>query len=314
VQRLLALPSLGVVPGFVIDAVRTENRPVLELTDSVHEERSDLVPVEEEEGPGELIREQRDLITLDCPTAVASESYRTIRTALMLSSADHPPKVILVTSAKKGEGKTTLATNLAVAMAQAGNRVLLLDADFRRPTQHKIFELDKSIGLSSMLAGEADLQQAIHETPINGLHVLPCGPIPANPSEILNSQMFADLLEQLAERYDHVLLDSPPVVPVTDSRILAASCGATLLALRAEKTTRRTATHAKDVLRGVGARILGVVVNDVPRRRGIYGYYYSDSELYQYGYGRRRSAAGGGNGSGESGAVPPVVVSSSGKQ
>jgi capsular exopolysaccharide synthesis family protein len=128
------------------------------------------------------------------------------------------------------------------------------------------------------------LQEAVQQTQVDGLHVLPCGPIPANPSEILNSQTFADLLDELAGRYDHVLLDSPPVMPVTDARILAASCDATVLALRAEKSTRKGAIYARDVLRSVGSRLLGVVVNDVPRRKGVYGYYYTDAEVYNYGY------------------------------
>src|SRR5439155_25569875 len=136
----------------------------------------------------------------------------------------------------------------------------------------------------------------IQDTPIAGLSVLPCGPIPANPSEILNSQTFADVLEELSGRYDHVLLDSPPVMPVTDARILAASCDATMLALRAEKSTRKGAIYARDVLHSVGSRILGVVVNDVPRRKGVYGYYYTDAEVYSYGYGR---AATGNNGAGK---------------
>ena len=248
------------------------------------------------------------------PMSDVAEAYRTIRTAVYFGVPAGVPRTLLITSPSPGDGKTTLVSNLAVAMAQAGNRVLLLDADFRRPTQHKIFELDKSVGLSSVLAGEVELKDAIKETAVNGLHILPCGPIPANPSEILNSQMFADLLETLAERYDHVLLDSPPVVPVTDARILAASCGATLLGLRAEKTTRKTALYARDVLRGVGARILGVVVNDVPRRRGLYGYYYNDSEIYQYGYGRRSGAAssagssGNGSGKGVSSTASPATA------
>src|SRR5205823_3503020 len=153
----------------------------------------------------------------------------------------------------------------------------------RKPMQHRIFDIQSKIGLSTVLAGESTLEQAIHHTPIPGLDVLPCGPIPANPSEILNSQTFADLLDELSRQYDHVLLDSPPVMPVTDARILAASCDATVLALRAEKTTRRGGTYARDVLRAVGSRILGVVVNDVPRRKGVYGYYYSDAYAYTYG-------------------------------
>jgi polysaccharide biosynthesis transport protein len=228
------------------------------------------------------------------PMSDVAESYRTVRTAVYFGQSNGVAKTLLITSPAPGDGKSTLASNLAIAMAQAGNRILLLDADFRKPTQHKIFELHKRTGLSSVLAGEAPLEDVIQPTAIGGLDVLPCGPIPANPSEILNSQTFADVLEQLKKRYDHVLLDSPPVMPVTDARILAASCDATVLSLRAEKTTRKGALYARDTLHSVGSQILGVVVNDVPRRKSIYGYYYSDTELYMYGYGRRRSASAAG--------------------
>src|SRR5262249_30432476 len=151
------------------------------------------------------------------PMSDVAEAYRTVRTAVYFGQSSGVAKTLLVTSPSPGDGKTTLASNLAIAMAQAGNRILLLDADFRKPTQHKIFELDKRMGLSSVLAGQAKLADAIQHTSVPGLDVLPCGPIPANPSEILNSQTFADLLEQLTGRYDHVLLDSPPVMPVTDA-------------------------------------------------------------------------------------------------
>jgi capsular exopolysaccharide synthesis family protein len=246
------------------------------------------------------------------PMSDVAEAYRTVRTAVYFGQMGGVARTILVTSPAPGDGKTTLAANLAIAMAQAGNRILLLDADFRKPTQHKIFDIAKRSGLSSVLAGEAKLEDVIHSTHVQGLDVLPCGPIPANPSEILNSQTFADLLEELSQKYDHVLLDSPPVMPVTDARILAASCDATVLALRAEKTTRKGAVYARDMLHSVGSQILGIVVNDVPRRKGIYGYYYSDAELYQYGYGVRRGgakpapaleAAGGGGGSASSSAA-----------
>jgi capsular exopolysaccharide synthesis family protein len=227
------------------------------------------------------------------PMSDVAESYRTVRTAIYFGNPHGVAKTLLITSPAPGDGKTTLASNLAIAMAQAGNRILLLDADFRKPMQHKIFEVQKRTGLSSVLAGEVTLEEAIQETPVQGLHVLPCGPIPANPSEILNSQTFADVLDELTGRYDHVLLDSPPVMPVTDARILAASCDATVLALRAEKSTRKGAIYARDVLRSVGSRILGVVVNDVPRRKGVYGYYYSDAEMYSYGYTSKSIGANG---------------------
>jgi succinoglycan biosynthesis transport protein ExoP len=227
------------------------------------------------------------------PMSDVAEAYRTIRTGVYFGTPGGAAKTILVTSPAPGDGKTTLASNLAVAMAQAGNRIILVDADFRKPMQHKIFQLTKGIGISSVLAGNLTLEEAIQETVVPNLSVLPCGPIPANPSEILNSQSFADVLDHLVEAYDHVIIDSPPVLPVTDARILAAGADATILAVRAEKSTRKASVYARDTLAAVGARLLGVVVNDVPRRKGIYGYYYSDSYLYQYGYGnsKARSAA-----------------------
>lgn len=228
--------------------------------------------------------QQRGLAVHLDPMSDVAEAYRTIRTAVYFGFPEGTAKTILCTSPAPGDGKSTLASNLAAAMAQAGNKILLLDADFRKPAQHKIFELKTKVGLSSVLAGESELDDAILETPVAGLHLLPCGPIPANPSEILNSQTFADLLEDLSTRYDHILLDSPPVMPVTDSRILAASCDATILNLRAEKSTRKGGVYARDTLRSVGSRLLGVVVNDVPRRKGVYGYYYSETESYSYGY------------------------------
>src|SRR4051812_18301945 len=221
------------------------------------------------------------------PMGDVAESYRTVRTSLYFGTPAGTAKTVLITSPAPSEGKSTLASNLAIAMAQAGNRIVLLDADFRKPTQHKIFNIQRNVGLSNVLAGQQPLEEALFETEVPGLDVLPCGPIPANPSEILNSQTFADVLAELVERYDHVLLDSPPVMPVTDARILAANCDATVLAVRAEKTARRAAIYTRDVLRSVGARLLGVVVNDVPRRKSVYGYYYSDAHVYAYGYGKR---------------------------
>jgi len=235
---------------------------------------------------------ERGQILFRDPMSDVAEAYRTIRTAVYFGQPNGVAKTLLITSPAPGDGKSTLASNLAIAMAQAGNRILLMDCDFRKPTQHRIFELGKKTGLSNVLAGEMNLPDVIIETPVAGLSVLPCGPIPANPSEILNSQTFADLLDTLCEKYDHVLIDSPPVMPVTDARILAASCDATVLALRAEKSTRKGAIYARDVLQSVGARLIGVVVNDVPRRRGVYGYYYTDAEVYSYGYGAKKNVNG----------------------
>ena len=211
-----------------------------------------------------------------------AEAYRTIRTAVFFGAPKDEAKTILVTSPMPADGKTTLVSNMAIAMAQAGQRVLILDADFRKPMQHRIFEINhENRGLSSVLAGAARLEDAIHQTEVKGLDLLACGPEVPNPAEILNSDAFAKLLELLSNKYDRIVIDSPPVMPVTDAQILAAICNITLLVLRAEKSTRKISQQARDGLLSVGAHILGAIVNDVPKK-GRYGYYGG----YGYYYGR----------------------------
>jgi capsular exopolysaccharide synthesis family protein len=171
-------------------------------------------------------------------------------------------------------------------MAQAGQKTLILDGDFRKPMQHRIFGLnDKDVGLSSVLAGARSLDEVIRPTGIKGLGLLSCGLSLSNPSEALNSQRFADALEILSDRYDRIIVDAPPVMPVTDAQILAALCDVTLLVLRAERSTRKTSQQARDGLLSVGAHILGALVNDVPKK-GTYGYYSSYG--YKYGNGGDR--------------------------
>lgn len=227
------------------------------------------------------------LVALDTRSN-AAEAYRTVRTAVYFGVPDGQGKTLLVTSPTAGDGKSTLASNLAIAMAQAGQRTLIIDADFRKPVQHSIFELEQEYGLSSVLAGQGSLEKGIRSTSVPGLDVLPCGPIPPNPSEMLNSKNFAEILDSLAQRYDHVIIDSPPVMPVTDARILGAMCSITVLVLRAEKTTRKMAEAAREGLRSTGARILGAVVNDLPIGHGRYGYYSYGYYGYGYGYGRSK--------------------------
>jgi capsular exopolysaccharide synthesis family protein len=204
------------------------------------------------------------------PMSDVAEAYRAVRSAVMLSGR---ARTILVTSAVRAEGKSTTASNLSIALAEAGHRVLLMDADLREPTQHRIFAVGDSAGLGGVVAGRTPLERAIVSTSIKGLELLPCGAIPFNPSETINNQAFADLLSHLASRYEYVVLDSPPVMPVTDARILGAMCDVTLLVLRAEQTARRAASDARDGLMGFGANILGVIVNDGARRQQRYGYY-----------------------------------------
>jgi len=220
------------------------------------------------------------------PRSNIAESYRTLRTAIYFGLPNAQAKTILVTSPSPGDGKTTVASNLAIAMARADQSVLLLDADFRKPMMHKIFSLEAEVGLSSVLTQQETLENAIVQSDIDRLAVLPCGPVPLNPTEMLNSEGFKRILEEVSQRYDKIVIDSPPVMPVADGRILGALSDITLLVLRAERSTRRHSLGARNELLGVGARILGVVVNRVPHARGGYGRYgYGRYGYGRYGYG-----------------------------
>jgi succinoglycan biosynthesis transport protein ExoP len=204
------------------------------------------------------------------PFGIAAESYRTLATAVQFGL---PPrtKTILITSAVSGDGKSTLVSNLGLSLAQAGKRVLIVDADFRAPMQHRLFDLKDRIGLSTVLAGGERVERAIQRTETEGLDVLGCGPLPANPSEVLNDPAFAEYLNELADKYDLVLIDSPPVTAVADARILAVSADVSMLVVRPEKSTRKQIAAARDGLRSVGARLFGVAVNAVHRRSGFAG-------------------------------------------
>lgn len=208
-----------------------------------------------------------------------SEAYRTLRTAIFFGMPEKKVKTILFTSPQPGDGKSTSVSNLAIAMAQAGQRTLLIDCDLRKPVQHKTYSASNDVGISNVVARGVPVDEAIQRTEVEGLSLLPCGSMPPNPAEILNSAAFADVLHKLEQKFDIVLIDSPPVLPVTDARILSAIADMTILVLRAEKSTRKGAMHASDCLLNVGGKLFGAVVNDVPRKRGGYGYYAG------YGYG-----------------------------
>lgn len=220
------------------------------------------------------------------PKSSVAEAYRTIRTAVFFSVPKGQARTILVTSPAPNDGKTTMVSNLAIAMAQAGQKTLVVDADFRKPMQHNVFAFTNETekGLSSVLAGQISLDEAIRHCPTEGLDLLTSGPDVPNPSELLNSEAFANLLKELTHRYDRIVIDSPPITPVADSQILAAICDATILVLRAEKSTKKAAQQAKEALVGVGAHVLGAIVNDVSPRHSRYGY-YSHYGYYGYGYG-----------------------------
>lgn len=207
------------------------------------------------------------------PKSIVAEACRTIRTAVYFGVPDGQAKTILITSPDAGDGKTTVVSNLAIAMAQAGQKTLVIDGDFRKPMQHHVFEIDNEKGLSSMLAGAHTEDGAIRPGPVAGLDLLPRGPEVPNPAEILNSKIFAEMLKNLSKQYDRIIIDSPPVGLVADAQILAAVCDTTLLVLRAEKSTRKHSQQARDSLLSVGGHLLGAVVNNVSRKHGRYGYY-----------------------------------------
>jgi capsular exopolysaccharide synthesis family protein len=223
------------------------------------------------------------------PRSSVAEAIRTLRTALHFGLAGQDVKVIAVTSPVPGDGKTTITSNLAIALSQANQRVLLIDADLRKPSQHIIFNLSSDVGLASVLGDRRPLDEAIIHTDIPNLDVLPCGPLPSNPVELLNNGYFSEVLEKLRGRYDKIIIDSPPVMPVADARVIAAISDATLLVLRAERSTRRMSLGARNELWRVRAARLGVVLNGVPaRKHGAYGYgdgYGYGSTGYGNGYG-----------------------------
>jgi capsular exopolysaccharide synthesis family protein len=219
--------------------------------------------------------------------SLAAESYRTLRTNLQFSSLDRPLRSLVVTSAVATEGKTTTAANLSVVMAQAGKQVVLVDADLRRPSAHRLFGLSNRTGLTIALVKEPSaLNGYLQETEVENLRVLSAGPVPPNPQELLGSQRMEELLHKLEETADVVILDTPPTLVVADANVLAARADGVLLIVNTASTRRAAVQRAVDGLRQVGANLLGGVLNmvDTGSRRSSY-YYHS---YYSHYYGDRK--------------------------
>jgi polysaccharide biosynthesis transport protein len=218
-----------------------------------------------------------ELTVFSSPTSAAAECLRSIRTNLLFMSPEKPLRTMLVTSSGPSEGKTTTAAALAATMAGGGNRVLLVDADMRRPRVHKVFGIQSATGLSALILGEGTLEQAISRTAIPNLDVLPCGPVPPNPAELLHTAAFAKLLGQMAATYDRVVIDSPPAGVVADAIVISTHVDGTLMVLKAGQTSRDAAVRTARSLHDVKARVFGAVLNDLDledRRYGQYYYYY----------------------------------------
>jgi len=219
------------------------------------------------------------LCAFHSPKSTRAEAFRGIRTALYFSTHGSGHQVIQVTSPHAADGKSTLAANLAISIAQSGKRTVLIDADFRRPRVHKLFHVSSEVGLASAIRGDCDLSAAIQMSGIPGLWILPCGPRPSNPAELLTSPRFQEMLQEIRSKFDFVIVDTPPVLVVTDPCVVAPRVDGVVLALRLARNVRPSAERARDVFASLGANVLGVVVNGVGDGRQVYGY-----STYQYGY------------------------------
>jgi polysaccharide biosynthesis transport protein len=236
------------------------------------------------------------------PKAQSSEAFRAIRTALFFSTKGKTNSVIQVTSPTPGDGKSTIAANLAVSIAQSGKRVLLLDADMRRPSIHHAFGIKTQEGFPQVLLGEKTWRSAVYECEeIPGLSILPCGAKPTNPAELISTPRVGELIEEMRHHFDFIIMDTPPVLAVTDPCPVAARVDGVILTIRIKKNVKISSDRATEVLHSVGANLIGVVVNGVGNQSGYgsqysYGAYragyqyngYGYGYGYSYGYGQKR--------------------------
>ena len=264
VENLLRLPSLGVVQSFPVNGAGKSKQGKLPT------------PV-----PGRQVAIAPAIQT----HSAAVEAFRSLRTSILLSA--HPvPRCLLVTSALPGEGKTTTTVNLGATLASLGSRVVIVDCDMRRPSCHTSTGVQNKPGFVQCLTGHVDLAQAILPVPgVVNLSVIPCGPVPPNPAEVLSAPVASDLLRRLRSEFDYVLVDSPPLLSVADSRILSTLTDAVVLVVRGYATPYHVVRRARALLYGAGARILGVALNDVDMRKSEYGFGGSYKYGYEYGSG-----------------------------
>lgn len=221
-----------------------------------------------------VANQPRQLIAQLNQRSPITEQYRTLRTNLQFSAIDHPLDSILVTSTNPGEGKSITVANLAIVYAQAGKKVLLIDADLRKPTVHYTFRLNNLRGLSNVLIGDNALEESISTSSVDNLDVMSSGPIPPNPAELLGSKKMLEMLEHAKTLYDMVIIDSPPTLAVTDSQILSQIVDGTLLVIRSKQTEYEGAIKAAEALKQGNGRILGTVLNDTEKTAENSYYYY----------------------------------------
>lgn len=272
VGRYARLPALGVIPAMAAATSRKLKGVKL---------GRNLIVGRQSEREAREFPPASDSLTVFDNRSSAAEAYRVVRTSMLLSAAGSPPKTILVTSGQAGEGKTTTVVNTAISLAQLGASVLIIDCDLRRPATHKIFGIDGTDGLSTYLSHNTEVDPLIHKLQIPNLSLLPCGPIPPNPAELISSARMKALLKLLGERYDHILIDSPPLINVTDPVILSSMVDGVIMVVHGGKSPRTVVQRARQELLGVGAKIFGVVLNNVDlSREGYDAYYYNYNRYY----------------------------------
>jgi capsular exopolysaccharide synthesis family protein len=275
VDRFLGLPTLGVIPAFVDRA----NGSGGVLARALPRNRSS-----EAEGDGaRLLPAYAPALDNFSP---ASEAYRSLRTSVLLTASETPPKTLLITSGQPGEGKTTTALNTAISLAQLGRTVLVIDADLRKPMIHKSFGVNRKNGLSTYLTSGADYHELIRGARIKNLFLLPAGPVPPNPSELVSSERMETLLASVSAEYDFIVIDSPPLACATDSVVMSVLVDGVILVVQSGKSPRQIVQHARKELASVGARLFGVVLNSVDfKHEGAADYYYMRyaSEYYHRG-------------------------------
>ncbi|PGZ80231.1 capsular biosynthesis protein [Priestia megaterium] len=224
-----------------------------------------------------LLTLKRRLLAHNSPKDPVAEQYRTIRTNIQFSGADQDIKSLILTSSGTAEGKSTTASNLAAVYAQQGLKVLLIDADLRKPTVHYTFRLENHAGLTNVLTRQSTLGQAVQETEVRDLYVLTSGPIPPNPSELLASHQMEELLKEMKHQFDMVIFDTPPILAVADAQILANQVDASILVVSSGKTEKEAALKAKELLVHAKSKLLGAVLNNRKADSGNYYYYYGSN-------------------------------------
>jgi capsular exopolysaccharide synthesis family protein len=256
VESFLQLPALAVIPTI----------------DSMTKRRLLLVGANDEESRGN----SELLIHMDSRSSLA-EAYRQLRTSILLSTAGHAPKSLLITSSLPAEGKTTTAVNTAISLAQTGAKVLIIDADMRRPRLHSVFNISNASGLSTLLSSELsndDILSAVQYDNDSNLNLLPSGPVPPNPAELIGSTQMAELLKILQNKFTHVVVDSPPIASFTDGVLIASMVDGVILVVHSGKSSRQVVRRSRQLLQDIGAKIFGVVLNNVNLRSQDNSYYY----------------------------------------